>query len=271
MSRETIQAIEVSRIISRPQVRREFDDGDLAKFAQSIREVGVQQPIRVRRDGQQYVIVIGERRWRAGKLAGLSSIPAIIDENDLTDTAILQLQLIENLQRADLSPREKAAAIQQLLSETKVTAAEVASKLGLSAATVTKLLSLNKLPESILASVDAGTISLSAAYELSQVADTARQAELAAQVVKGGLTRDALSGKRKATRFPAIESPSPAPSRVTVQLDDERRMVLSGPGLITLEDFIRWLDDARAKARKSLIQSFTLGTFLKMLRDQAAS
>lgn len=268
-STQVIEQIPIARIQCRPQVRRAFDESALATLAASIKEIGVQQPIRVRREGDTLILVIGERRLRATQLAGLETIPAIIVDGAMTAAEIDQVQFVENFHRSDLTAREKSATIQRLLTESKWTAAQVAIKLGLSAATVTKLQSLNTLPGSILACVDAGTISLSAAYELSQVKDPARQAELATQTAAGDLPRAALIGAKKAAATSTETSTKSAIAKVTAHLTSGRSMTFAGPGLDTVEHLIAWLKELLAKANRARPQSLTLGTFLKMLCEQA--
>src|SRR5208282_712517 len=161
MATEQIQYFTLDRISVAPQVRKHFDEEALAGLAQSLREIGQQQPIRVRREGERLVIVDGERRYRAAKKAGMPTIGVVIDEKELCAGEVLHRQLIANIQREDLSPMEKARAIDELLKETGWTATVVASKIGLSNATVSRLLSLLNLPDNIQQQVSAGEVPMS--------------------------------------------------------------------------------------------------------------
>jgi ParB family chromosome partitioning protein len=269
MKQEIIYHIPIDQIICNPQARQHFAPQALAELAETIREVGVQQPIRVRTHGSQFMIITGERRYRATRDAGLQTIPAIVVEGNMTSAEILLDQLIENLQRSDLSNLEMASAIERLMGEGKMTAAQAATKLGLSNSTVTRLLSLLTLPESIRVGIETGTISLSGAYELSQIDDPMKQAEFATQMAAGQLTRDQLSGVKRAITQSTKVPPGRAVSRATAKLDNSRSITIAGEGLATIEQLIEWLEELLGKARKAQPQGLALGTFLKMLKDQA--
>ena len=116
------------------QPRKNFDEESIAELAESIKENGIIQPIIVQRKKDRYIIVAGERRWRAARLAGLKVIPAIV--RDLTDRQTMEQALIENLQREDLNPMETAFAMQNLLKEYKLTQEQLAKKIGVPRATV---------------------------------------------------------------------------------------------------------------------------------------
>jgi ParB family chromosome partitioning protein len=182
---------------------------------------------------------------------------------------MVEIQLIENTQRKNLRPLELATALQQLISISGMTATQVAGRLGLSAASVSRSLKLLELPEAIQLQVDRGEISASSAYEIARIEDAEKQAALAGQVADGRLTRDALSGARKATNRRGVHSSAAAPSRVTAKLGGGRSLTIAGSGLASLEVLIQWLEELLSKARKVRAQNLELGTFIKMLRDQA--
>ena len=138
--------IDVRRIRPNPhQPRKEF--GDLSEMVASVKEKGILEPILVRNDDGEYEIIAGERRYQAAKQAGLQRVPCI--EVDVDARGMLEISLIENLQRRDLTPFEEAAAIQRLCDQFRYTHEEIARKLGKSRPVITEALSLNRMPEEI--------------------------------------------------------------------------------------------------------------------------
>jgi ParB family chromosome partitioning protein len=129
------------------QPRTVFDAGRLSELAQSIRENGVIQPLVVRRSGERFQLIAGERRWRAAKLAGMDTIPAVVQ--DLADGQLMQVALIENLQREDLNAIEVAHAFERLTREFNLTHEEIAKRTGKDRTTITNMLRLLRLPASV--------------------------------------------------------------------------------------------------------------------------
>jgi len=180
---DTITEIPIDELRPNPyQPRRVFDEAALAELAQSIREHGVVQPIIVRKGIKGYDIVAGERRWRAAKLAGLTKIPAVIKV--FTEEQVMQVALIENLQREDLNPIEIAQAYQKLMETFKLTQEELAQKVGKSRPHVANFLRLLTLPKVIQDDVSRGTLSMGHARALLGVEDDATRMELAKQAVR---------------------------------------------------------------------------------------
>ncbi len=142
---------------NRDQPRRQFEETALQELADSIRTVGVIQPILVSRTGERYTIIAGERRWRASRLAGLNEIPAII--RDWDEIRRLEAALVENLQRDDLNPVEEAMGVQRLMEQCGLTQEQTAERLGKSRPAVANLLRLLTLPESILNMLKDGRLS----------------------------------------------------------------------------------------------------------------
>lgn len=179
--------VPVSAIKSNPrQPRSEFPEETLAALARSIREVGVLQPIVVRRRNGSYELVAGERRVRAARLAGLATIPAIIREGD--DTEALRTALIENIHREDLSPLELAAAFQELLDELDVTQEEVAERLGYSRAHVANTIRLLSLPGDVQRLLVDGKIQAGHARALLALPDDEAKSAVALRVAAEGLS-----------------------------------------------------------------------------------
>src|SRR5438445_13370326 len=158
----------------------------LAELAASIREHGVLQPILVRPAGDDYQIIAGERRWRASKLAGKDTIPAIIERFD--DATALEIALIDNLQLADLSPLDEAIIYKKMTDELGYSIRNLAGKLGKDKGYVENRLRLATAPDDVREMVASRYDTLSAAYELMKIDDKRRRKSLAKQVVAGRLT-----------------------------------------------------------------------------------
>lgn len=163
-----------------------FDEESLAELAHSMREFGLLQPVVVRPADGRYELVMGERRWRAAQLAGLTSIPAIIRRTE--DAAMLRDALLENIHRANLNPLEEAAAYQQLLDEFEVTHDELARRLGRSRPVVSNTIRLLRLPLAVQRRVAVGVLSAGHARALLGLDNPGDQEELAARVVAEGLS-----------------------------------------------------------------------------------
>jgi len=169
------------------QPRRQFDEEALRELADSIREHGVIQPVIVEEDGDgTYLIVAGERRSRAARLAGLREIPAII--RNYSDERRLEVALIENVQRADLNPVEEAAAYRRLMELTGLSQEEVAGRVGKNRSTVANALRILKLPEDMLGSLEAGQMTSGHARAILSVINPADQ-----RVLFGRIVADAIS------------------------------------------------------------------------------
>jgi ParB family chromosome partitioning protein len=270
MNEDKIEYLSLDRIEAAPQVRTEFPEESLQGLAETMLRVGQLQPIRVRREGDIFVVVAGERRLRAAKMSGrFATIAAIIEEGQLDTAAVLQRQLIENCQQEGLKPLEKARAIRELMERSGSSASETAAMLGLSAATVCKLLALVELPESIQAQITEGKVSASAAYELSRVSDADQQAALVEQIASGQLTRDGVAGIAKRRAANQSNGTPDHPSRARVELSGGRSITVAGVGLDNLETLIAWLEELLGKARKLRPKGLELATFVRILKDEA--
>ena len=169
---------------NRDQPRRSFDEASLQELADSIRAVGVLQPIIVAPDGERYTIIAGERRYRAARLAELAEIPAIV--RDWDSQKRLEAALVENLQRDDLNPVEEAMGVRQLMDVAGLTQAMVSERLGKSRSAVANLLRLLTLPESIRDMLVDGRLSAGHARALVTVEPASRQVQLANLTVQQG-------------------------------------------------------------------------------------
>ena len=169
------------------QPRKRFDEETLADLADSIRTHGIIQPLTVRRlSSVYYQIIAGERRWRAAKLAGLSEVPAVIIEAD--DRKVMELGLIENLQREDLNPMEEAMGYRTLMEEYGLTQEETAQRVGKSRPAVANALRLIALPDAIRHLVEEGQLSAGHARALLSISSSTLQKKLAQKIIAEGLS-----------------------------------------------------------------------------------
>lgn len=179
--------LSISEIVRNPnQPRKTFDEDKLAELADSIKQNGVLQPILVRRKGQKYEIVAGERRYQASKLAGLKEIPAVVREID--DDKVFQLALIENLQRSDLSPIEEAKGYKQLLTSRSLTQEELARILSKSRSAIANTLRLMDLPVEVQHMMEQGLLTAGHARAILAVPSEEGRIKLAKKVVTESLT-----------------------------------------------------------------------------------
>lgn len=168
------------------QPRTVFDEEALKELAESIKEHGVFQPIIVKKSIKGYEIIAGERRFRASKLAGKETIPAII--RDLTDEQMMEIALLENLQRENLNAIEEAVAYKSMLDKLSLTQDELAKKVGKSRSHITNMLGLLRLPENVKDMVIENKITMGHARMLSKIEDSNKIEEMAEKIVSEGLT-----------------------------------------------------------------------------------
>ncbi len=182
-----LRDLPVEMIDPNPQQPREvFDPAALAELEASVAAEGVLQPVVVRRKGDRYELIMGERRLRAAMNAGRRTIPAIV--RDVPDERLLEISLIENIQRADLNPIEKARAMKNMAERLGITQEEVARRLGIARASVANLMRLLDLPEEVQDYVSRGTLSMGHARAILAEKDPQRRIELARRVIAEGLS-----------------------------------------------------------------------------------
>ena len=207
-----VRTVPLDRIEANPENPRVvFDEAALEELAASVREHGVLQPVLIRPHGtNQYQLVAGERRWRAARLAGLASIPALIE--DLDDDTALEISIIENLQREDLSPLEEASMYDRMIKEHGYSVRKLAQKLGKDKGYLENRLRLADAPKEIRDLVSVRKDTLSHAYELMKVEDPRKRRRLAGQVARGELSlvklREKIEG-RPARAVAAVEGQAP--------------------------------------------------------------
>ena len=213
-----LQKIEPNRL----QPRKNFDEEELSSLADSIRQHGVIQPLTVRLlDSGYYQIIAGERRWRAARLAGLREVPVVVIEAD--DKKAMELALIENLQRSDLTPIEEARGYQQLIGEYGLTQEQVADRVSKSRPAVANAMRLLSLPEALLALVEEGKLTAGHARALLSLKDTRQQLAVAQKVINLQLSvRQTEAMCKKLSK--AVKAPEPKPVEVDYLAECEKTL-----------------------------------------------
>ena len=201
------------------QPRKHFDEGALADLADSIRIHGIIQPLTVRRLASGYYqIIAGERRWRAAKAAGLSEVPAVIIEAD--DRKVMELGLIENLQREDLNPAEEARGYRTLMEEYGLTQDQVARQMGKSRPAVANTLRLLALPDELMELLEDGSLSAGHARAILALPSPALQREAAKKVIKDQLSVRQTEALVKVMQKGKPDKPKPAEESLSLYLGE---------------------------------------------------
>jgi ParB family chromosome partitioning protein len=214
--------ISIDRIVADPdQPRREFDSAELDQLAESLRSRGQLQPIRVRWSEEQgaYVVLVGERRWRAARMAGLASLSCVVVDGPLDPDEVLAIQMVENAVREDLTPIEQAHAYRRLIDAKGWSVRQLAAELSVHHAQVVRALALLELPAEVRDRVEQGGLPPATAYEIGKLEDPAAQAIMAEAAVEQKLTRSEVLEAVKAVR---ARRPAAAarPEPVTIDLGD---------------------------------------------------
>jgi ParB/RepB/Spo0J family partition protein len=250
-----VRIVPIDHIESNPQQPRlVFNQETLDELASSVREHGVLQPILVRPIGpNRYQLVAGERRWRASRQAGLESIPALIE--DIDDDTALEISIIENLQREDISPLDEAAMYDRMVREHGYSIRKLADKLGKDKGYLENRLRLADAPPEVRELVSLRKDTLSHAYELMKVDDPRKRRRLADQVARGELTlvklRDKIEGRRpRAPRPDEGAATEPAGDVVEVETTDDTadETTWTTPGIATKD----LSDDSLVNAKHAL-------------------
>ncbi|HEY4491320.1 MAG TPA: ParB/RepB/Spo0J family partition protein [Acidobacteriota bacterium] len=216
------------------QPRAGFDPELLKELAQSIKSDGVIQPVVVRKTGRHYQLITGERRWRAARLAGLKTIPAVV--RDVSEYKTLEMALIENVQRQDLNPIEEASAYASLIEDFRLTQEEVAQRVGKDRTSVTNYLRLLKLPAEIKNRIQKQELSMGHARALTGLEKVKDQLELATRIVSEqlnvrqveGLIRGWKKHTRKAPSAAASADPNVKAAQQKLQEHLAAKVVISG-------------------------------------------
>jgi ParB family chromosome partitioning protein len=211
---ESVKSIPLERIVSkREQPRREFDKDKIEELARSIQGNGIIQPVVVRRSGQNYELVVGERRVRAAKRVGFLEIPAIV--KDYPDEKIFDIALIENIQREDLNPIEEADAYRIILERDLITQDELSKRIGKSRSYIANMIRILNLPDKIQMYVSRGTISVGQAKALLSLQNQEERLKLVERIIDEKLSvrevekvtsrRDVPRGTKTSVKEPYIE------------------------------------------------------------------
>jgi len=227
---ETVRRVPLEQIVPSPfQPRKSFQPEQLAELVESVKEKGVIQPLVVRLVGGRYELIAGERRWRASQAAGLKEAPVIVRQ--ASDREVLELALIENLQRADLSPIEEAEAYALLINQFRLTQEQVAQRVGKSRANVANALRLLTLSEDLRGWISAGRLSVGHAKVILGLSDKETQAKVASLVLKDNLTVRATEKLVESLRVTkpgsgggAKKGAKPAPVSEAAWADLEKRL-----------------------------------------------
>ena len=213
--------VPISEIRPNPrQPRRYFNEAKIAELSESIRNQGILQPLVVRKIPQGYELILGERRFRAAQRAQLERVPVIVKE--VSDAESLEMALVENIQREELTPIEEALAYRQLMEEFHLTQEQVAQRVGKSRPVVTNLLRVLNLPEEIKENVDKGTLTVGHARALLALNMPEQQLEMARRIMADGLSvraTETLVSQSNIIEEPSVESSTPEKPTVIQRTD----------------------------------------------------
>lgn len=245
------------------QPRKTFDDETLAELSASIAEHGLLQPIAVRpKPSGGYLIVAGERRWRASRMAGLTEVPVIV--KDVTDEQAMELALVENLQREDLDPVEEAAGIRELMTRCNLTQEQAARKLGKSRSALANSLRLLSLPETVLELLKGGFITIGHAKVVLGLPAPELQEEAAQMIADNQLNVRQAEALCKKLAKPAKEPvAAPLPSALPVEVEESLKQALGSEVRVAYHDgkgklTVHFYSDDQLKAFANLLGQYSV-------------
>ena len=245
------------------QPRKTFDDETLAELSASIAEHGLLQPIAVRpKPSGGYLIVAGERRWRASRMAGLTEVPVIV--KDVTDEQAMELALVENLQREDLDPVEEAAGIRELMTRCDLTQEQAARKLGKSRSALANSLRLLSLPETVLELLKSGFITIGHAKVILGLPTPELQEEAAQMIADNQLNVRQAEVLCKKLAKPAKEPvAAPLPSALPVEVEESLKQALGSEVRVAYHDgkgklTVHFYSDDQLKAFANLLGQYNM-------------
>lgn len=245
------------------QPRKTFDDETLAELSASIAEHGLLQPIAVRpKSSGGYLIVAGERRWRASRMAGLTEVPVIV--KDVTDEQAMELALVENLQREDLDPVEEAAGIRELMTRCDLTQEQAARKLGKSRSALANSLRLLSLPETVLELLKSGFITIGHAKVVLGLPTPELQEEAAQMIADNQLNVRQAEALCKKLAKPAKEPvAAPLPSALPVEVEESLKQALGSEVRVAYHDgkgklTVHFYSDDQLKAFANLLGQYSV-------------
>lgn len=245
------------------QPRKTFDDETLAELSASIAEHGLLQPIAVRpKPSGGYLIVAGERRWRASRMAGLTEVPVIV--KDVTDEQAMELALVENLQREDLDPVEEAVGIRELMTRCDLTQEQAARKLGKSRSALANSLRLLSLPETVLELLKSGFITIGHAKVVLSLPTPELQEEAAQMIADNQLNVRQAEALCKKLAKPAKEPvAAPLPSALPVEVEESLKQALGSEVRVAYHDgkgklTVHFYSDDQLKAFANLLGQYSV-------------
>ena len=245
------------------QPRKTFDDETLAELSASIAEHGLLQPIAVRpKPSGGYLIVAGERRWRASRMAGLTEVPVIV--KDVTDEQAMELALVENLQREDIDPVEEAAGIRELMTRCDLTQEQAARKLGKSRSALANSLRLLSLPETVLELLKSGFITIGHAKVVLGLPTPELQEEAAQMIADNQLNVRQAEALCKKLAKPAKEPvAAPLPSALPVEVEESLKQALGSEVRVAYHDgkgklTVHFYSDDQLKAFANLLGQYSV-------------
>ena len=245
------------------QPRKTFDDETLAELSASIAEHGLLQPIAVHpKPSGGYLIVAGERRWRASRMAGLTEVPVIV--KDVTDEQAMELALVENLQREDLDPVEEAAGIRELMTRCDLTQEQAARKLGKSRSALANSLRLLSLPETVLELLKSGFITIGHAKVVLGLPTPELQEEAAQMIADNQLNVRQAEALCKKLAKPAKEPvAAPLPSALPVEVEESLKQALGSEVRVAYHDgkgklTVHFYSDDQLKAFANLLGQYNV-------------
>ena len=212
------------------QPRKKFDDEKLIQLSESIKEHGIVQPIIVRKENNIYKIVAGERRWRAARLAGLASVPAII--KDLSNRQVMEMALIENIQREDLNPIEEAEAYERLLNEYNMTQEELSKSIGKNRSTIANIIRLLALSEKVKECLINGEISNGHARALLAIEDIELQEKVCKEIIE---------------KFLSVRETESLVKRIQNNKGEEKKVKSEDENILKIEDDLKKILGTKVK------------------------
>ncbi len=229
LERPRAQELDIDLLVPNPrQPRLQMDEAKLEELAQSIRANGVIQPIVVRRAGNQYEIVAGERRWRASQRAGLLKVPVAVKE--IPDDKLLEVALIENIQRENLTPIEEAQAYRRLTDELGMSQEDIARQVGKDRATVSNYMRLLRLPAEVRTALNEGALAMGHARALLSLTDDTSQRRVGRDVIARGLSvRDTEALVKRELEATPGDKAAPEPPKIdpnTRAAEDQLKLAL---------------------------------------------
>ncbi len=270
MTVEAIQALEITNIRGQ-NLRDHLDQEALKGLAESIAAVGQLYPVRVRRQGETFVLIDGHRRTAALRSLGKSTVFAIIEDETLSDIAAIQKALVANTQREEVSPLATAKAIGRLMQKTGWKLSETAIQLGYPPSRITKYLAYLKIPPELASQLSAQGIGASVVYELARVEGAQKQEELARELLSGRITREqihpkALRSEPDASHATAVGQ-TPV-TRLTLNAGEGKTLSIRAADL-SMQQLVEILQEVLRKARRANTQGVDLRTFARMSKQVA--